>query len=115
MSKAKSRAVRLKRLYNITPEEWQKILDYQKGKCAICQRPASDFKSLHVDHDHSKECQFVRGLLDWRCNDLLPCRKNLLFLLKRAVAYLENPPAIAALGEKRLCGKSLPKKKRGKK
>ena len=100
----KCRARRLKNQYNLTPEEWQKILDFQKGLCAICGRPASDFKrSLHVDHDHSTK--LVRGLLCWQCNSLLPNRRDLTLLLGAAVDYLNSPPASRALGEDRRTGK----------
>jgi hypothetical protein len=102
-AKAVARARRLKKVYNITPEEWQKMFTFQKGLCAICLRPAADFKHLHVDHDHSSK--LIRGLLCWSCNSLLPNRQELTELFERAIAYLRLPPATVALGEWRLCGK----------
>ncbi len=105
-----NRTYRLKKYYNITPEEWKKIFDHQGGCCAMCRRPASDFKNgLHVDHDHSSK--LIRGLLCWNCNDLLPNRGGLVELFRRAIEYLTLPPAVIALGEERLCGKPRPTRK----
>lgn len=92
----KYKAHRIKR-YNLTVEDWDKIFAYQIQCCAICGRPATDFKyALSVDHDHSTH--IVRGLLCWNCNSLLPNRKELILLLKKAIRYLEAPPAVKVLG-----------------
>ena len=91
------KAYHLKRTYNLTLEEWQKLFEYQIQCCAICGRPATDFKNaLSVDHDHSTH--IVRGLLCWNCNSLLPNRKELISQLKKAIRYLESPPAVKVLG-----------------
>jgi len=96
----KLRAMRLKREYNLTVEEYNLILAVQNGLCAGCKQPATNFKrSLHVDHDHSKK--IVRGLLCWRCNHMLPARRNLKEILENLASYINNPPATKALGEER--------------
>lgn len=96
----KMRAMRLKREYNITVEEYNLILASQNGLCAGCKQPAAHFKrSLHVDHDHSKK--IVRGLLCWRCNHMLPARRNLKEILENLVTYITDPPATKVLGEER--------------
>lgn len=71
----KVRAYELKRKYGITQEQYDKMLDEQDGKCAVCGRPASDFQRvLAIDHDHrcckgSISCgKCVRGLLCFPCN-----------------------------------------------
>jgi hypothetical protein len=57
----------LKRLYNITLEEYEKKLKEQNYSCAICKRHQSKFKKkLHVDHDH--KTGKVRDILCAGCN-----------------------------------------------
>lgn len=48
--------------YGIPYEEYEKLLEQQEGKCAICKRE----EKLVVDHDH--DTGQVRGLLCNRCN-----------------------------------------------
>lgn len=56
--------------YGITKEEYNYLLDTQKGCCAICKKHQTEFKrKLSVDHCHTTEK--VRGLLCIRCNTLL--------------------------------------------
>lgn len=89
------------------------MFQFQKGLCAVCQRPASDFTNkFAVDHDHSS--RIVRGLLCYNCNILLPNRKNLIELLIALIEYLRSPPAILALGEERKAN-PLRRRKRKKK
>jgi len=57
----------LKRLYNISLEEYEKKLKEQNYCCAICNRHESKFKrKLSVDHDH--KTGKVRDLLCAGCN-----------------------------------------------
>lgn len=64
----------LKRLYAITPEQYDALYAAQSGLCAICHEPESiEVKkrnpwTLAVDHDH--ETGAIRGLLCNRCNYL---------------------------------------------
>lgn len=96
-----ARNTHLKKHFNITLEEWEKILAYQNGVCAICRRPQSEFKTrLATDHDHSTH--IVRGLLCIGCNSIIPTRINVHDLFQRITEYLANPPAVAALGAPRL-------------
>lgn len=92
-SKAKS----LKKLYNLTLEEYNKILAEQQGVCAISGKTPSNTKSLSVDHDH--KTGRIRGLLDWKINQALEAFKDDPNLLRRAADYLENPPAPRILGK----------------
>jgi hypothetical protein len=90
----------LKRKYNITLEEYNLILSTQNGLCAGCKQPAAHFKRrLHVDHSHSDK--IVRGLLCWPCNNMLPARRNIKEVLGNLLEYLNDPPAIKALGGER--------------
>lgn len=93
-----TRAQRVYDTYNITLEEYDLLLAHQGGGCAICQ--GTRRTNLDVDHDHKVEKASgntrgsVRGLLCRRCNRrLLPACLDDPEILRRAIAYLENPPA----------------------
>ena len=60
----------LLKLYGITKEEYEKMLEEHLNKCAICGKEAKDCaKGLCVDHDHVTGK--IRGLLCMRCNSSL--------------------------------------------
>lgn len=63
------RAYRLKQLYNLTLEEYDRLFKAQNGVCAICCKPESVTANLPVDHDHVTG--EVRGLLCTPCNTAL--------------------------------------------
>jgi len=66
-SKTTNRRCRLKRKYDITPEQYDKMFKKQKGCCAICKKSRSNFKiEFAVDHDH--QTGNVRSLLCNLCN-----------------------------------------------
>lgn len=82
--------------YNLTPEQYQALVDLTGGLCYVCMRN----KGRCVDHDHACcpgkiSCgKCVRGLA---CN---PCNKGVLGHLRdsveslqRAIEYIKNPPA----------------------
>jgi Recombination endonuclease VII len=56
----------LKRMYSLTPEQYDAMLEAQDGVCAICKNPSKDGRRLHVDHDHTTDKN--RGLLCSMCN-----------------------------------------------
>jgi hypothetical protein len=99
----------LRRTYDITLEEYQKIYDFQGGVCAICKKklrpPGSSNKKgskdgyrMEVDHDHKikDKRRSVRGLLcgglRFGCNRRLGRVDNREWLLN-ASDYVQNPPA----------------------
>jgi hypothetical protein len=95
-----ARASRYKLLYNITVEEYERILAFQDGKCAICQKSAEAGKhKLAVDHCHISG--LIRGLLCWRCNKALGCFEDDQWRMFMAFLYIFAPPAVKVLGEKR--------------
>lgn len=64
------RQYRLKQLYGITVEEYDRLLFQQDGKCAICRNHHRlGCRDLFVDHDHATGR--VRGLLCSLCNQFL--------------------------------------------
>lgn len=87
---------RYKRLFNITFAEYKKLLKSQNGRCAICNRKPSKKRRLAVDHNH--ETQWIRGLLCWRCNDVLGRVKDDTQLLSCFISYIELPPAFSVIG-----------------
>ncbi len=73
--KATCRKLYLKYTYDITVTQYVKLFKQQKGCCAICKRPQSDFKRrLAVDHSH--KTGKVRGLLCTKCNTRLDWHFN---------------------------------------
>ena len=94
-SREGARAARLWERFRLTLEQYDQILNFQNGACAICRRPPKPGKSLAVDHDH--KTGFVRGLLCFMCNKRVLGARTAEVLVKTA-AYVTNPPAREALG-----------------
>lgn len=88
---AKTHAATIEKTYGITGADYEKLLEAQGGKCAICRaRPRS--KRLAVDHDHKSGA--VRGLLCSRCNhDLLGSAWDSLAMAVALWHYMNTPPA----------------------
>lgn len=82
--KAQQRKNDLKKKYNISPEDYDKMFEDQQGHCAICLTTST--KALHVDHNH--ETGKIRALLCSHCNVGLGHFKESLNLLERAKDYL---------------------------
>ena len=80
---------RLKRKFDITVEQYQKILDDQGGVCAICFSKCVSGKPLSVDHCHSTG--EVRGLLCLRCNTGLGQFQDSVGRLEQAIRYIKRP------------------------
>ena len=88
--------------YGLQKDEYQKLLDAQDGKCAICGE--SRRYNLDVDHDH--KTGLIRGLVCRLHNrKLLPSAKDNPAVLRAAADYLESPPALRILGERFYTGK----------
>jgi hypothetical protein len=83
----------IEKTYGITAAEYDALYKAQGGKCYICRRSTGKARRLAVDHDH--KTGEVRGLLCKPCNryGLGMFAHDDVELLKRAVAYLLNPPA----------------------
>ena len=106
----RQRSYRLFVLYRITAIEYDIILAYQGGCCAICKRPPTGNR-LAVDHDH--KTGLIRGLVCWTCNRALGLLRDRLSSAQSLVEYLLGNPATIALGSERfgLIGKAQHKKK----
>jgi hypothetical protein len=78
----RTRATNLKQKYGITQNDYDKMLNLQNNKCAICSRDMGQCgKIFCVDHNHTTGK--VRGLL---CD---PCNYGLGFYEKHKDKYIE--------------------------
>lgn len=72
------------RAYGLTLADYDCLLIYLNGKCAICGFP----KRLDVDHDH--DTGYVRGLLCPDCNSGLALFRHSTDIIADAIKYLEK-------------------------
>lgn len=104
------RARHLLKKYGITEDDYQALLQKQKGLCGCCGRSATLFRQrLSVDHDH--KTGEIRGLLCIFCNRYVIGRyrrSDGTTILQKAIAYLTNeypgwivPPKIKKKRKKR--------------
>lgn len=87
----------LKYRFGLTLEDYDKMLSYQNGVCAICQQKCKTGKGLGIDHDHrccsgNKSCgKCIRGLLCANCNGAIGMLQEDVAILKKAIVYLTSP------------------------
>lgn len=100
-----ARDKRLQELFNISADEWDVILEFQGGVCALCAEKNSRYgrnkgkpKPLNTDHDHKSG--LTRGILCVGCNRKIPEWMTIEWL-EAVLKYLKRPPATRALGEER--------------
>jgi hypothetical protein len=74
----------LKRLYGISPADYDALLAAQGGVCAICGKRSK--KTLCVDHCHATGT--IRGLLCGKCNTGFGCYDDDQAAMIAALAYL---------------------------
>lgn len=83
------RASSIKRKYGLSLEQYDKMVESQGNRCALCFREYSEFDgNFHVDHNHRTGA--VRGLLCPPCNKGLGMFNDNLGRVKNAVIYLEK-------------------------
>lgn len=94
-NKVKSKEIksnRLKRIYNISIEEYDEMLLLQNGVCYICKSPpknnTSKQCSLAVDHCHKTGS--VRKLLCFSCNVALGFVDDDISRLEKLIEYLKE-------------------------
>ena len=83
--------------FSLTLSDWQKIADYQEGRCALCQKVSDN--TLHTHHDHGTG-QII-ALLCINCNRFLRLADSSLEIVEKFVEIVKNPPATVALGAPR--------------
>ncbi len=110
-NKDKIRDRRLKRTYGISSVDYDRMLEAQGGKCAICgtdkgavRKKTGSGYALYVDHCHATGV--VRGLLCSNCNVAIGKLKDDPSLLTKAAEYVSahkgsqnNYTAPAQMGE----------------
>lgn len=85
----KNRPATLKRLYGITLDQYNEMLENQHGCCAICDRHRDEFdRHFSVDHNHATG--EIRGLLCTYCNHRVVGRHRDGALLRRIADYVEQ-------------------------
>lgn len=81
----------LKYKYGISKQEYEAMLFYQDGKCAICYTTNSRHnKSNNLLVDHCHDSLKIRGLLCNRCNTALGLINDETSILKRMIEYLNK-------------------------
>ena len=86
------RDLHLKKTYQMSFEDQEKMLKAQNNQCAICKRLLSE---PHVDHDHKccpgkTSCgQCIRGLLCYSCNYAIGLLHDDPLIVQAATDYLK--------------------------
>lgn len=82
--------------FNITGDQYDRMLEAQHGVCAICFQVDNKGKRLSVDHDHrccpqTKSCgKCVRGLLCHKCNMAIAFLHDNIKIIESAATYLKH-------------------------
>ena len=90
----KQRNLVFKTRYGITAQEYDQLLELQKGVCAICKEPETtlnkkkEIKKLSVDHCH--DSKNIRGLLCVKCNCMIGYARDSIKILGYGIKYLRN-------------------------
>lgn len=79
----------LRKYYGLTLEDYEKLLNSQGRRCAICHTDNPRGRGVfHVDHNHSTGQN--RGLLCHKCNSFLGLANESEEILLEAIAYLRS-------------------------
>lgn len=84
---------RMLKSYNLTPEDYNKMVEEHAGNCAICGGQGFELapgQKLLLVIDHCHKSGAVRGLLCHNCNRGLGLFKDNIESLKTAIKYLEK-------------------------
>lgn len=74
--------------YGLNENEFNRLLESQQGRCALCPRELDTRRVAFIDHNHRNG--IVRGLLCQLCN-LSISRLEMDGWLGRSLQYLESP------------------------
>jgi hypothetical protein len=92
LTPVQQKARALRRSFDLSLSEYNKMLNAQQGKCAICEQPETQLRTgklraLSVDHDHKSGA--IRGLLCSDCNTGIGKLKDDPKVLRLAAQYLD--------------------------
>jgi len=104
-SAEQSKTTQLRLYYGITPQQKDRMVEDQSGKCAICQAEFKSTRTTHVDHCH--ETGEIRAILCHSCNVKLGRFEK---QSARVVPYIDGPrpvldPSIGAADDPHLTAK----------
>lgn len=85
-----SRRAHLKRMYNISLEDYEQMSEQQNHRCMICGNEEMNNKNKVLCVDHCHETGAIRGLLCGLCNAGIGHFKDSPELLTNAIKYLEH-------------------------
>ena len=83
----------IERIYGVTYEQWNNVLDIQHDKCAVCKQPFENTKSCNIEHDHTKDIGdigYFRGIVCMQCNILLSKCNDDITILQNLITYLQQ-------------------------
>lgn len=84
------RRIQLKRRYGITPEDYDRMLAAQGGRCALCERAPSQERFGHLSIDHCHDTGKIRGLLCTPHNSAIAAFGDNEDGLFRALRYIKG-------------------------
>lgn len=88
--KGRVREQRLQKVYGLSRDDYNGLLEWQGGKCYVCRIANGKTKALAVDHSHvSSE---VRCIACGRCNFDLLGKYDVEMLLRAVEVLREDPP-----------------------
>ena len=76
--------------YGLDFKDYQKLLEAQNHKCAICGSPPPNNRKTRLAIDHCHKTGKVRGLLCDRCNRSIGLLKDDVNILAKAIEYLNK-------------------------
>jgi hypothetical protein len=89
----------LERSFGITMDDYDRMLEDQKGVCAICGLPETTRRKgtlLRLSVDHCHTTGKVRALLCGYCNPALGAFKDSPALLNKAIEYLSKHSEVSS-------------------
>lgn len=112
-------SARIGRTFGITKDDYTAIVRLQDGQCPICGKDIPDpeqpdgARRFPVDHNH--RTGEVRGIPCEYCNRRRIGQWTDVDMLRRLLAYMENPPARQHFGRRMIVpghGKRKPRRKK---
>jgi hypothetical protein len=98
-NKDKVKEFSLLRKYNISLEQYKKMLKDQHNKCLLCQTKDEDTTSKFLVVDHCHKTGKVRGLLCNPCNTGIGLFKENIEVLEKTIKYLAESSLLTVESE----------------